>query len=57
MVRDHGKTALVYRGREISYSELIDSIGSFANLIDTLPDERVLIISENRPEWKTQNPR
>jgi len=51
MVRDHGKTALVYRGREISYSELIDSIGSFANLIDTLPDERVLIISENRPEW------
>ncbi len=51
MVRDHGKTALIYGGREISYSELIESIGSFASLIDTLPDERVLIISENRPEW------
>ncbi|EDP76118.1 AMP-binding protein [Hydrogenivirga sp. 128-5-R1-1] len=51
MVRDHGKTALIHRGRDISYSELIESIGSFANLLDTLPDERVLIISENRPEW------
>ncbi len=51
MVRDHGKTAFIYRGREISYAEVIENIGSFANLIDTLPDERVLILSENRPEW------
>ncbi|RLJ70291.1 long-chain acyl-CoA synthetase [Hydrogenivirga caldilitoris] len=51
MVRDHGKTALIYGGKEISYAELIEHIGSFANLIDSLPDERVLIISENRPEW------
>lgn len=51
MLRDHGKTALIHRGREISYSELLENVGSFTNLIDTLPDERVLIISENRPEW------
>jgi len=51
MIRDHGKTALIYRGREISYSEVIENIGSFASLIDVLPDERVLILSENRPEW------
>ncbi len=50
-VRDHKKTALIYKGKEISYSELIENIGSFATLIDTLPDERILIISENRPEW------
>ena len=51
MIRDHRKTALIYGGREISYSELIENVGSFANLVDTLPDERVAIISENRPEW------
>ncbi len=51
MIRDHGKTALIYGGREISYSELIENVGSLARLIDTLPDERVAILSENRPEW------
>ncbi|NPA41863.1 MAG: AMP-binding protein [Aquificae bacterium] len=51
MLRDHKKTALIHGGRRISYGELIENVGSFANLMDTLPDERVLIISENRPEW------
>ena len=51
MIRDHRKTALIHGGREISYSELIENVGSFASLVDTLPDERVAIISENRPEW------
>ncbi len=51
MLKDHGKTALIYRGKEISYSELIENVGSFANLTDILPDDRVAIISENRPEW------
>lgn len=51
MLRDHGKTALIYGGREISYSELIENIGSFGSLIGILPEERVLIVSENRPEW------
>ncbi|MDQ7037811.1 MAG: AMP-binding protein [Aquificota bacterium] len=51
MIRDHRKTALIHRGREITYRELIDHINSFANLTDVLPDERVMIVSENRPEW------
>ncbi len=51
MLKDHGKTALIHRGREISYAELIEHAGSFARLADVLPDERVLIVSENRPEW------
>jgi len=51
MLKDHRKTALVHRGREISYAELIENAGSFATLADVLPDERVLIVSENRPEW------
>ncbi len=51
MLRDHGKTALIHGGRRISYADLIENVGSFANLIDLMPDERVMILSENRPEW------
>ncbi|MDQ7081701.1 MAG: hypothetical protein Q9N34_00895 [Aquificota bacterium] len=49
MIRDHRKTALIHRGREITYRELIDHIDSFANLWNVLPDERVMIVSENEP--------
>lgn len=48
---DYGKTALVKGSLDISYSELIENISSFANLADVLPGERVVILSENRPEW------
>ena len=51
MLRDHGKTALIHGGREVSYSELIENCRSMASLIDILPDDRVMILSENRPEW------
>ena len=51
LLRDYGKTALVYKGREISYAELIENVKSFARAIDILPGDRVAIISENRPEW------
>lgn len=50
-VEDHGKTALVKGSLRISYSELRENISSFATLADILPGERVLICSENRPEW------
>ena len=50
-LKDYKKSALIHSGKRISYSELIENTGSFANLIDTLPDDRVLIIAENRPEW------
>jgi len=51
MLRDHGKTALIHKGREISYRELIENVSSFARAADILPGDRVLIVSENRPEW------
>jgi len=50
-LRDHNKTALIYRGKEINYSELIENCRSLASIIDILPDDRVMILSENRPEW------
>lgn len=50
-LQDHGKTALIKGNTKISYKELIENISSFASLVDILPGERVMIFSENRPEW------
>ena len=50
-VEDHKKTALIKGREEISYADLRENISSFAELTDILPGERVLICSENRPEW------
>lgn len=50
-LKDYRKTALIYKGEEISYGELIENVKSFANAIDILPGDRVAILSENRPEW------
>ena len=50
-IRDHGKTALIYKDTHISYSELIENVESYANLLDILPGEHVAIVMENRPQW------
>ncbi len=50
-IEDHKKTAFINGGQEISYTDLRENISSFAGLTDILPGERVLICSENRPEW------
>ncbi|MFN3813249.1 MAG: AMP-binding protein [Aquificaceae bacterium] len=50
-LKDWKKTALVYKGIEISYFELIERIKAFSYLLDIAPDEKVVIISENCPEW------
>ncbi len=50
-LEDYKKPALVKGQRVISYADLREAISSFASLVDVLPGECVLIISENRPEW------
>ncbi len=50
-IEDFGKTALIKGEQRISYKELIEHMSSFASLVDALPGERVVICSENRPEW------
>ncbi len=50
-LEDQRKTALVRGDQSISYRELIENVSSFATLVDILPSEKVLICSENRPEW------
>ncbi|QWK13926.1 MAG: AMP-binding protein [Aquificota bacterium] len=50
-IEDFGKIALIKGNYKVSYKELIENISSFARLVDILPGERVVICSENRPEW------
>ncbi len=48
---DWNKTALVFDGKEISYSETIEKCAAFASLYKIKKGSRVSIFSENRPEW------
>jgi len=50
-VKDFEKTALIYRDRHISYREVIGSIEAFSGILKIDRGDRVLIFSENRPEW------
>jgi long-chain acyl-CoA synthetase len=47
---DHNKTALKWQEQEISYTELLSRVSSYAALFNE-SSSRVVIFSENRPEW------
>jgi len=49
-LRDYKKTALKWKGRDISYAELLKQAGHYATLFPETT-KRVLLFSENRPEW------
>lgn len=48
---DHGKTALICKDHEISYSELLKNIRIFEGLYQVQPGDRVAIIAESCAEW------
>lgn len=50
-INEKNKTAFVYDDREISYRELLASIGQYSNSFSLAKGDRVLLFSENRPEW------
>jgi long-subunit acyl-CoA synthetase (AMP-forming) len=50
-IKDFEKTAIIYRDRHISYRELIGSVEAFSKILEIDRGDRVLIFSENRPEW------
>lgn len=45
------KTALIYKDEIISYTELLTNTAAFAAAFKIKKGERVLIFSQNRPEW------
>ena len=50
-LRFYDKTAFIYKGKNIFYKELIDKAEFYSAAIDIIPGDRVVIFSENRPEW------
>lgn len=50
-LRDFQKTAMIYRGEEISYSRLIQAALRVAAACPLARGERSAIFAENRPEW------
>ncbi len=50
-LKDYNKTALIHNDENISYSSFLLSIRRFAGLLDIRKGDRVIIFSENRPEW------
>jgi long-chain acyl-CoA synthetase len=49
--RDHGKTAILDSGRPISYADLLGRVHDFSRACPLAPGDRVVVLSENRPEW------
>ena len=47
------KTALFWKDAEISYADLLTHSAALASLYFSAPGERVVVFSENRPEWIT----
>lgn len=45
------KTAVITTDREFSYNEILNKISCFSEIIGNSQNQRVLIISENRPEY------
>jgi long-chain acyl-CoA synthetase len=50
-IKDYNKTALIYRGQNISYAQTIEAVKKFAAGYQLKKGERAAIFAENRPEW------
>ncbi len=51
LLRPFPKTAIYYKDVEISYADLLAHSSALASLFFSSPGERVILYSENRPEW------
>ncbi len=51
LLQQHEKTALIWHGRAISYRELLQRIDGYARHFPDTGCEKVVLFSENRPEW------
>ena len=51
LLRPLHKTAIFWKDAEISYADLLAHSSALASLFFSAPGERVVLFSENRPEW------
>jgi long-chain acyl-CoA synthetase len=50
-LKDHNKTAIIWKDQKISYKNLLQKSSHYASLYEEEKTERTAIFSENRPEW------
>ena len=50
-LKDHKKTAIIWKDQQISYSELIENVSSYASIIKKDSLSKIAVFFENRPEW------
>ena len=51
LLRPLPKTAIFWKDTEISYADLLAHSAALASLYFSSPGERIVVFSENRPEW------
>ncbi|MEJ2637844.1 MAG: AMP-binding protein, partial [Calditrichia bacterium] len=50
-IKNHDKTALIWKNLQIGYAELLKNIHHYSELFKSENPAKVAIFSENRPEW------
>ncbi|MBN2349569.1 MAG: AMP-binding protein [Bacteroidales bacterium] len=50
-LEDYKKTAFQWKGNTVRYKDLLSNINFFSSLFKARATDKVLIFSENRPEW------
>jgi long-chain acyl-CoA synthetase len=50
-LKDHNKTAIIWKDEEVSYAELLQRVDSFSRAFPAEKCRKVAVFSENRPEW------
>ena len=50
-IKNYNKTAIIYDGKEISYSEVIANSVIFSKVVEMSAGEKAIIYMENRPEF------
>ncbi|MDY0082366.1 MAG: AMP-binding protein [Ignavibacteriaceae bacterium] len=51
LLKDHNKTAMIYKDQKVDYNELIKNINSYSTLLPKNNLTKAAIFSENRFEW------
>ncbi|MCF7885621.1 MAG: long-chain fatty acid--CoA ligase, partial [Candidatus Marinimicrobia bacterium] len=50
-LKNHNKTAFIWKDQKISYEEFLEQVDRYARLLQDQKGSKVAIFSENRPEW------
>lgn len=51
LLKQRKGTALVFQNKEYSYQDLINQANSYKDLIEPYKPDKILLFSDNRPEW------